>query len=104
MNDATLLFSRVAKINADSEDCADFRGVKAQQFVGEHAEPMTDEEREEAAFRAGNAMLAWYSQYRETGNSAYLDNAYHALGLQKKLLAGRSPEFVARLERERGIA
>ena len=84
--------------------CVHVASPQVQQFVGEHAEPMTDSEREAAAIRAGNAMQAWYSQWRLTGNAAYLDNAYHALGLQKKLLAGRSPEFVARLERERGIA
>ena len=104
MNDANLLRSRVAECNAESERCADFASVKAQQFVGDHAEPMSDSDREAAAFRAGNAMLAWYSQYKLTGKPEFLDNAYQALGLQKKLLAGRSAAFVARLERERGLA
>jgi hypothetical protein len=66
--------------------------------------PMSDEEREQAAYRAGNAMLAWYSQFKQTGNTDDLDRAYHCMGIQKRLLAGRSPEFVAQLEKDRGLA
>jgi hypothetical protein len=78
-------------------------GVEKMQPIGAEAH-MTDEQREQAAYRAGVALNAWYSQYQQTGNEAFLDNAYHALGLMRKLLAGRSPEYVARLERERNLA
>jgi hypothetical protein len=65
---------------------------------------MTDEEREAAAYRAGVAMHAWYSQFQQTGDMECLDNAYRALGLMRQLLAGRSPEYVAKLEQERGLS
>jgi hypothetical protein len=66
--------------------------------------PMSDEEREQAAYRAGAAMQGWYSQYQLTGNTECLDRAYHCMGIQKRLLAGRSAAFVAQLEAERGLA
>jgi hypothetical protein len=72
--------------------------------VCKHSPTMTDEEREAAAYRAGCAMNGWYSQYQQTGNPAYLDNAYSCLGMMRTLLAGRSPEYVAKLEAERGLA
>jgi hypothetical protein len=89
---------------------------QAQPFAGQQADrssessdtqqlgSMTDEEREAAAYRAGVAMHAWYSQFQQTGDMECLDNAYRALGLMRQLLAGRSPEYVARLEAERGLS
>lgn len=76
----------------------------ARQFVGQEPEPMSDSEREAAAVRAGNAMQAWYSQYQITRDPQLLDRSYEAMRLMRKLLAGRSAEYVARLESERGIA
>lgn len=66
-------------------------------------QPLTDEEREAAAYRAGCAMQSWYSQYQHTGDPDHLDCAYHWLGVMRGLLAGRSAEFVARLEKQRGL-
>jgi hypothetical protein len=73
------------------------------QYLSAEA-PMSDEEREQAAYRAGNAMLAWYSQFKQTRNTDDLDRAYHCMGIQKRLLAGRSAAFVAQLEKDRGLA
>jgi hypothetical protein len=82
--------------------------IQAQEFVGQDAEflttPMTDDDREMAAYRAGVAMQSWYSQYQHSGIAQHLDLAYHFLGIQKQLLAGRSPEYVARMEAERGLS
>jgi hypothetical protein len=101
MNDANLLRSRVAECNAESERCADFAGVKAQQFVGDHAEPMSDEDREDAIVRAGKAMAAWYSRFQASGDAKALDIAYRLLHTQKTLIEGRSAAYVAKLEQER---
>lgn len=66
-------------------------------------EGMTDEEREAAASRAGVAMQAWYAEYQRTRDPLCLNVAYHHLGQMRQILAGRSPEAVARMERERGL-
>jgi hypothetical protein len=78
--------------------------MEAQEFVGLELVPMSDEDREMAAYRAGVAMQSWYSQYQHSGVAQHLDLAYHFLGIQKQLLAGRSPEYVARMEAERGLS
>lgn len=104
MNEADLLLSPASRRSAESDYCADSCQVKAQHFVGEGLQPMTDEEREAAAYRAGVAMQAWYSQYQQTGNPSHLDRAYHHLGQMRALLAGRSKAQIARMEQERGIA
>ena len=67
-------------------------------------ERMSDEQRDQAAYRAGCAMQAWYSQYQHSGDTQHLERAYHCLGLMKTLLAGRSAEYVRQLEQERGLA
>jgi hypothetical protein len=59
--------------------------------VGDDLHPMSDAEREAAAYRAGVAMHAWYSQFQLTGNTKYLDIAHDCMGMQRALLAGRSP-------------
>lgn len=43
-------------------------------------EGMTDEEREAAAYRAGVAMQAWYSQYQQTGSLECLRIAHRHMG------------------------
>lgn len=110
MNDRTLLSARVAECNANSLSVqfpspetvnpSDECSLPCQT---ETTEPFTDEAREQAAYRAGCAMQAWYARYQHTGNPAFLDNAYQALGLMRKLLAGRSAEKVAQMEAERGL-
>lgn len=84
------------------EDAGSFLRMKSDK-ADTTMTPMTDEEREQAAYRAGCAMQAWYSQYQLTGEPKYLDMAHEAMGLMRKLLAGRSAEQVARLEQERGL-
>ena len=77
-------------------------GREAQEFVGESR--MSDEEREAAARRAGCAMQAWYEEYRRTGDQLCLKVAHHHMNQMVQILAGRSPEYVAKLEQERGLA
>lgn len=72
--------------------------------VGVEAETMSDEDREQAAYRAGCAMQGWYSTYQQSGDTAHLDLAYHYLNIMRQILAGRTPEYVAKLEGERGLA
>lgn len=109
MNDSALLSARVAAINADyptshpEVQTSASSSVAIDDACGTGLTPMSDEEREVAACRAGIAMQSWYAEYKRTGNLRCLDLAYHFLGIQKTLLAGRSPEYVARLEQERGL-
>jgi hypothetical protein len=104
------LFSAVAATNANHRifDGEAHPGMvpsaAADDACGTALTPMSDEEREQAAYRAGVAMQAWYSAYQHSGNTSDLDRAYHCMGIQKRLLAGRSPEFVAQLEKDRGLA
>lgn len=63
----------------------------------------TDDEREAAAYRAGVAMHAWYSKYQSTGDRQALSIAHRHMTLMVQILAGRSPEYVAKLEAERGL-
>ena len=51
---------------------------------------MSDEEREQAAYRAGVAMQAAYSQYQHSGNAAHLDRAHRHLGQMLALVKGRT--------------
>jgi hypothetical protein len=111
MDNAQALQDRVADINAKSL-CVQFPAHESvnppdnlsSSRQTEQTQPLTDEEREASIYRAGNAMQAWYSHYRQSGDSRMLDMAYAALGLMRSLIAGRSPEQVARMERERGLA
>lgn len=52
--------------------------------------PLTDEAREQAAYRAGCAMKRHYEEYQRTGNLKCLDMAHEAMGIQIRLLAGRN--------------
>lgn len=72
--------------------------------VGQSVHPMSDEEREAAARRAGVAMQTWYEEYRRTGDQLCLKVAHHHMNQMVQILAGRSPEYVAKLERDRGLA
>lgn len=76
----------------------------SQVGEGRHSNGMTDDEREDAIYRAGVAMEVWYARFKASQDQADLDLAYHYLGIQKTLLAGRSAEYVAKLEQERGLA
>lgn len=76
-------------------------GVSQERVINS---PMTDEEREAAAYRAGVAMQAWYSKYQSTGDPQALSIAHHHMTQMVSILAGRSPEQIARMEQERGLA
>jgi rhamnogalacturonyl hydrolase YesR len=96
--------SPVATAERSPSRSHDFAQSKPEQFVGHDRETMSDLEREQAAYRAGCAMQGWYSKYQETGDAAHLDIAYHYLHVMRQILAGRTPEYVAKLEQERGLA
>lgn len=89
---------------AESDCCSHLAERQGSADVGTDAEHLSDEERERSAYRFGCAMNGWYSLYQRTGDTAYLDRAYDCLGAMKRLLAARSPEYVAKLEAERGLA
>jgi hypothetical protein len=48
---------------------------QVQQFVGDHAEPMSEEDREAAIVRAGKAMNAWFARFKQTRDPVCLDMA-----------------------------
>lgn len=77
---------------------------QAQEFVGEAPDRMSDEEREDAIRRAGNAIEHHMAQYAASSNLADRGDADRARLLMQQLIAGRSAEQVARMERERGLA
>ena len=95
----TTLFASRTPISANYPSSHDATGL-AEQFVGasdkgasdgvDEAHPMTDSEREQAAYRAGVAMQAAYSQYQHSGNAAHLDRAHRHLGQMLALVKGRT--------------
>jgi hypothetical protein len=70
----------------------------------ESGQGMSDADLEDAIRRCGIAMEAAYSQYRLYKRQADLDRAHYHVGQQKILIGRRSPEQVARMEAERGLA
>ena len=64
---------------------------------------LSDADREIAIQRAGAAVEKHMAKWRETGCFAARGDADRALRLMGLLVKGRSPEVVARLERERGL-
>lgn len=48
-------------------------------------------------------MQKHYAEWETNSCFASLGSAHHARILMEKLIAGRSPAFVAQLERERGL-
>lgn len=68
-----------------------------------HIEPLTDEGREEAIVRAGNALTKAYAAYTANKSDATWENAQRASRLMAQLILGRSPAQVARMEAERGL-
>lgn len=65
---------------------------------------MTDMQREEAIKRAGLAVVRHMGEWERTGCFAARGDADRARRLMELLIAGRSPQYVAQLERERGLA
>jgi hypothetical protein len=65
--------------------------------------PMTDAEREEAIKAAGQAIERHMAEYAASGCFAARGAADRARRFMEQLIAGRSPEQVARMEQERGL-
>lgn len=65
---------------------------------------MTDAEREEAIQRAGKAIEKHMAIWASDGCMAARGDVDRARQSMEALIAGRSPEQVARMEAERGLA
>jgi hypothetical protein len=111
VNDATLLSARVAAINAkslsvqfpapDSVNPSDTADTSRQP---KSTQPLTDSEREAAIVQAGKAIEHYMAEYERTGCFGARGDADRSRRLMELLIRGRSPEQVARMERERGLA
>lgn len=66
--------------------------------------PFSDDDREAAIKRAGAALEKHMAQWEETGCFAARGDADRARRLMELLIAGRSAEQVAKMERERGLS
>jgi hypothetical protein len=80
---------------------------QAQEFVGECRSSrvgMSDAEREAAIVQAGKAIERHMAEYERTGCFGARGDADRSRRLMELLIRGRSPEYVAKLERERGLA
>ena len=64
----------------------------------------TDDDREQAIVRAGNAMKAAFARYEGSSNFADLGDAHRARMSMESLINGRSAAQVARMEQERALA
>ena len=64
----------------------------------------TDDDREQAIVRAGNAMKAAFARYEGSSNFADLGDAHRARMSMESLIRGRSAAQVARMEQSRGLA
>jgi hypothetical protein len=96
---------------------ANLPGCEAQEFVGAGREGLSDSEREAAIERAARlveffmaessvyeALWRRYSGFEHKGEAdAAKDRAQAATRLMEALIRGRRPEFVAWLERQRGL-
>ena len=85
-------YSDVGQKNTSSSTC----WSETHQF--------TDADREAAIVRAGRAVEKHMTRWEAEGCFAARGDADRARMLMERLIAGRSPEFVARLEAERGLA
>ena len=64
----------------------------------------TDDDREQAIVRAGNAMKAAFARYEGSSNFADLGDAHRARMSMESLIRGRSAAQVTRMEQERALA
>ena len=108
MENAALLSSRVAACNApspfrqDDTYTANVRQPVDGESVGEVR--LSSFQREEAIWRAGQAMERAYGDFQLTGHQTDLDRAYRHLEQMRELVAGRAPAVVRQMELERGLA
>ena len=63
----------------------------------------TDDDREQAIVRAGNAMKAAFARYEGSSNFADLGDAHRARMSMENLINGRSAAQVARMEADREL-
>lgn len=63
----------------------------------------TDDDREQAIVRAGNAMKAAFARYEGSSNFADLGDAHRARMSMESLIRGRSAAQVARMEADREL-
>jgi hypothetical protein len=64
---------------------------------------LTDDQREEAIRIAAGLVEKHMAAWEKSGCFADRGNADRARVLMEQLIRGRSPEYVARIERERGL-
>lgn len=76
----------------------------ADDLCGIEPTVMTDEEREAAIVRAGEAMVRYMGVWHEEGCFAARGDAHRARRLMELLIAGRSKAQIARMEEERGLS
>jgi hypothetical protein len=97
--------SAAGAVPADSiESCpADVSGSPLLSPVVGHGLPLSDAAREAAIHKAGDLFLRYWAKWEATGDFQYRGDADRALRLQSLLIQGRSPEQVARMEKERGL-
>lgn len=86
-------------------------GDSGSLFQGRPQSYMTDSEREAAIVRAGRQIEHWMALRNEAmcrndfiAAATARANASRARRLMEALIAGRSPEAVDRMERERGLS
>jgi hypothetical protein len=65
---------------------------------------LSDSEREAAIKRAGELIVHYMNLWEKTSDFQYRGDADRARRLMEILIKGRSPEQIARMERERGLA
>lgn len=63
----------------------------------------TDDDREQAIVRAGNAMKAAFARYEGSSNFADLGDAHRARMSMESLIRGRSAAQVTRMEADREL-
>lgn len=102
----SLLLERVKSENADHltmQDDLCTSHLSSPECHSERQTGLTDQEREAAITRAGNAMEAAYAEFGRTGRQEDLDRAYRHLQQMRELVGQRSQAQVRRMESERGL-
>jgi hypothetical protein len=92
-----------AYYGAKSEQVTDSAVAQAQHFVGQHRKPLSDEEREAHIKACGVLMEDAMRRWCETGCFSHRGEADRWKLLMEEAIRSRPPEYVAKLERERGL-
>lgn len=88
-----------SSVEANSTVCEQTRRLP----VGEALHRLTDAERAAAIERAGMLIVASMEEWERSGCFAARGRAVYAEQCMSRLIKGRSPDMVARMERERGL-